>query len=75
MTRIEPTLNRINSMEDYHRELARINSEIRLLQQQMGITPQTIEQRARARADRLALAEQAAQRSRNRPSWMNNPTG
>jgi hypothetical protein len=62
-------------MEDYHRELARINSEIRLLQQQMGITPQTIEERARARADRLALAEQAAQRSRNRPSWMNNPFG
>jgi hypothetical protein len=60
----------INSMEDYHRELARINSDIRLLQQQMGIKPQTIEERARARADRLALAEQAAQRSRNRPSWM-----
>jgi hypothetical protein len=65
----------INSMEDYHRELARINSDIRLLQQQMGIEPQTIEQRARARADRLALAEQASQRSRNRPSWMNNPNG
>jgi hypothetical protein len=65
----------INSMEDYHRELARINSDVRLLQQQMGITPQTIEQRAQARADRLALAEQAAQRSRNRPSWMNNPSG
>jgi hypothetical protein len=65
----------INSMEDYHRELARINSDIRLLQQQMGIEPQTIEQRAQARADRLALAEQAAQRSRNRPSWMNNPNG
>jgi hypothetical protein len=65
----------INSMEDYHRELARIQADVRLLQQQMGITPQTIEQRARARADRLALAEQAAQRSRNRPSWMNNPNG
>ena len=65
----------INSMEDYHRELARINSDIRLLQQQMGIKPQTIEQRAKARADRLALAEQAAQRTRNRPSWMNNPMG
>jgi flagellar motor protein MotB len=57
-------------MEDYHRELARINSDVRLLQQQMGIKPQTIEERARARSDRLALAEQAAQRSRNRPSWM-----
>jgi hypothetical protein len=61
---------KIESMEDFDRELARINSEIRLLQQQMGITPQTIEERAKARADRLALAEQAAQRSRNRPSWM-----
>ena len=70
MTRIEPTLNRINSMEDFDRELARINSDVRLLQQQMGIKPQTIEERAKARADRLALAEQAAQRSRNRPSWM-----
>ena len=60
----------INSMEDFDRELARINSEIRLLQQQMGIKPQTIEERAQARADRLASAEQAAQRSRNRPSWM-----
>ena len=65
----------VNSMEDFDRELARINSEIRLLQQQMGIKPQTIEQRAQARADRLALVEQAAQRSRNRPSWMNNPMG
>jgi hypothetical protein len=65
----------INSMEDFDRELARINSDVRLLQQQMGITPQTIEERAKARADRLALAEQAAQRSRPRPSWMNNPMG
>jgi hypothetical protein len=65
----------VNSMEDYHRELARIQADVRLLQQQMGIEPQTIEQRAQARADRLALAEQAAQRSRNRPSWMNNPNG
>jgi hypothetical protein len=60
----------VNSMEDFDRELARIQADIRLLQQQMGITPQTIEQRAKTRADRLALAEQAAQRSRNRPSWM-----
>ena len=62
-------------MEDFDRELARINRDVRLLQQQMGIKPQTIEQRARARADRLAQAEQAAQRSRPRPSWMNNPMG
>jgi hypothetical protein len=65
----------VNSMEDFDRELARINRDVRLIQQQMGIEPQTIEQRAKARSDRLALAEQAAQRSRNRPSWMNNPNG
>ena len=65
----------VNSMEDFDRELARINRDVRLIQQQMGIKPQTIEERARARADRLALAEQAAQRTRNRPSWMNNPMG
>jgi hypothetical protein len=65
----------VNSMEDYHRELARINRDVRLIQQQMGIEPQTIEARAKTRADRLALAEQAAQRTRNRPSWMNNPMG
>jgi primosomal protein N'' len=65
----------INSMEDFDRELARINRDVRLIQQQMGIEPKTIEQRVQARADRLALAEQAAQRTRNRPSWMNNPMG
>ena len=62
-------------MEDFDRELARINCDVRLIQRQMGIKPQTIEERAQARADRLAVAEQAAQRSRNRPSWMNNPMG
>ena len=70
---IEPRL--LSDLEQYHRELARVQADIRLLQQQMGIKPQTIEERAKARADRLALAEQAAQRTRNRPSWMNNPTG
>jgi primosomal protein N'' len=65
----------VNSMEDFDRELARINRDVRLIQQQMGIEPKTIEQRVQARADRLALAEQAAQRSKNRPSWMNNPNG
>ena len=73
MIRIEPTLNTINTMEDYERELARINRDIRLLQQQMGVNPQTIEQRAQARADRVALERQATQRAR--PSWMNNPNG
>jgi hypothetical protein len=70
---IEPRL--LSDLEQYQSELARVQADIRLLQQQMGITPQTIEERARARADRIALAEQAAQRSRNRPSWMNNPNG
>ena len=74
MTRIEPTLNQINTMEDYERELARVQTDIRILQQQMGIEPQTIEQRAQARADRILL-EQQTQISRPRPSWMNNPNG
>ena len=70
MTRIEPTLNQVNSMEDYHREQARINRNIRLLQQQMGIEPQTIEQRAQKRADRILLEQQALSRVRPKPSWM-----
>jgi hypothetical protein len=65
----------INSMEDFDRELARINRDVRLIQQQTGIEPKTIEQRAKARADRLAREQQIAQRSKNRPSWMNNPSG
>lgn len=70
MTRIEPTLNQVDTMEDYHREQARINSTIRLLQQQMGIEPQTIEQRHQARADRILLEQQASSRVRAKPSWM-----
>ena len=70
MTRIEPTLNQVNSMEDYHREQARINRNIRLLQQQMGIEPQTIEQRAQKRADRILLEQQVLSRVRPKPSWM-----
>jgi hypothetical protein len=65
----------INSMEDFDRELARINRDVRLIQQQMGIEPKTIEQRVQARADRIAREQQIAQRTRNRPSWMNNPNG
>jgi len=65
----------VNSMEDFDRELARINRDVRLIQQQMGIEPKTIEQRAKTRADRIALEQQIAQRTRNRPSWMNNPNG
>lgn len=63
----------INSMEDYHRELARIQADIRLLQEQMGIEPQTLEQRAKKRADRIALEQQALSRVRPKPSWMNTP--
>lgn len=63
----------INSMEDYHRELARVQADIRLLQQQMGIEPQTLEQRAKKRADRIALEQQAQSRVRPKPSWMNIP--
>ena len=70
MTRIEPTLNQVDTMEDYHREQARINRNIRLLQQQMGIEPQTIEQRAQKRADRILLEQQALSRVRPKPSWM-----
>lgn len=70
MTRIEPTLNQVDTMEDYHREQARINRNIRLLQQQMGIEPQTIEQRAQARADRVLLEQQTRVRVRAKPSWM-----
>ena len=62
---------KINSMEDYYRELDRVNSTIRTLQQQMGIEPQTIEQRAQKRAERLAQAQTV----RAKPSWMNNPIG
>jgi hypothetical protein len=68
---IEPRL--LSDIEQYHRELARVQADIRLLQQQMGITPQTLEQRAKTRADRIALEQQATQRPR--PSWMNNPNG
>lgn len=74
MTRIEPTLITINSMEDYLREQDRINRDIQSLQRQMGIEPQTIEQRAQKRADRI-LQEQQAQTVRPKPSWMNNPNG
>lgn len=70
MTRIEPTLNQVDTMEDYHREQARINRNIRILQQQMGIEPQTIEQRAQARADRVLLEQQTRVRVRAKPSWM-----
>ena len=70
MTRIEPTLNQVDTMEDYHREQARINRNIRLLQQQMGIEPQTIEQRAQKRADRILLEQQVLSRVRPKPSWM-----
>ena len=65
----------INSMEDYHRELDRVNSTIRILQRQMGIEPQTIEQRAQKRADRILQEQQALNRVRAKPSWMNNPNG
>ena len=71
MTRIEPTLITINSMEDYLREQDRINRDIQSLQRQMGIEPQTIEQRAQKRAARQAEAAPV----RSRPSWMNNPNG
>jgi methylphosphotriester-DNA--protein-cysteine methyltransferase len=68
---IEPRL--LSDLEQYQSDLARVQADIRLLQQQMGITPQTLEQRARAHSDRIALEQQATQRAR--PSWMNNPNG
>jgi hypothetical protein len=69
MTQIEPRL--LSDLEQYQRELARVQADIRLLQQQMGITPQTLEQRARAYHDRIALEQQTVQPTqRPRPSWM-----
>jgi len=65
----------LSDFEQYHRELARIQADIRLLQAQMGITAQTLEQRAKNRADRIALEQQTAQQPRPRASWMNNPNG
>jgi hypothetical protein len=63
---IEPRL--LSDLEQYQSDLARVQADIRLLQRQMGITPQTLEQRAKSRADRIALEQQATQRAR--PSWM-----
>jgi hypothetical protein len=63
---IEPRL--LSDLEQYQSDLARVQADIRLLQRQMGITPQTLEQRAKSRADRIALEQQVTQRAR--PSWM-----
>lgn len=64
---IEPRL--LSDLEQYHHELARIQADIRLLQAQMGMTAQTLEQRAKKRADRTALEQQSAQQPRPRASW------
>jgi ABC-type Fe3+/spermidine/putrescine transport system ATPase subunit len=57
--------------EQYEKELARIQADIRALQQEMGIKPRTLEERyqdwQRKEAQRVALAQQI----KARPKWMN----
>jgi len=58
-------------LEQYEKELARIQADIRALQQEMGIKPRTLEERyqdwQRKEAQRVALAQQI----KARPKWMN----
>jgi Skp family chaperone for outer membrane proteins len=57
--------------EQYEKELARIQADIRALQQEMGIKPRTLEERyqdwQRKEAQRVALEQQI----KARPKWMN----